>query len=164
MPDFAGKENFRGELVHPQHWPENLDYTDKKVLVIGSGATAVTLVPAMTDKAKHVTMLQRTPTYVVSLPTEDPIANIIRKIFPEQVAYRMVRKKNITLTRWWWGFCQKFPTLARKLIRAGAKKLLPDNYPVDVHFNPPYNPWISACVQSRMVIYSLCSVMAVPPW
>ena len=99
-PNFSGRENFKGQIVHPQTWPEDLDYQDKKVVVIGSGATAVTLVPAMADKAEHVTMLQRTPTYVVSLPTEDPIANVIKKIFPEKLAYKMVRSKNINLTRW----------------------------------------------------------------
>lgn len=140
-PNFNGRENFKGQIIHPQTWPEDLDYQDKKVVVIGSGATAVTLVPAMADKAKHVTMLQRTPTYVVSLPTEDPIANVIKKIFPEKLAYKMVRSKNINLTRWWWRFCMRFPNAARKLIRLGNKKLLPKDYPVDTHFNPPYDPW-----------------------
>lgn len=140
-PQFNGRENFKGQIIHPQHWPEDLDYSNKKVVVIGSGATAVTLVPAMTDKAAHVTMLQRTPTYVVSLPTEDPIANVIKKIFPEEMAYKMIRSKNINLSRWWWRFCMRFPNAARKLIRAGTKKLLPENYPIDVHFNPPYDPW-----------------------
>ena len=140
-PEFNGRENFKGQIIHPQHWPEDLDYSNKKVVVIGSGATAVTLVPAMADKAAHVTMLQRTPTYVISLPTEDVIANIIKKIFPEHTAYKMIRSKNINLTRWWWRFCMRFPNAARKLIRAGAKRLLPANYPIDVHFNPPYNPW-----------------------
>ena len=141
MPEFNGRDNFKGQIIHPQHWPEDLDYQGKKVVVIGSGATAVTLVPAMAEKAQHVTMLQRTPTYVVSLPTEDPIANLIKKIFPEALAYKMIRSKNINLSRWWWRFCQRFPNAARKLIRAGTKKLLPENYPVDTHFNPPYNPW-----------------------
>jgi cation diffusion facilitator CzcD-associated flavoprotein CzcO len=140
-PEFKGRESFKGQIIHPQHWPEDLDYQDKKVVVIGSGATAVTLVPAMADKARHVTMLQRTPTYVVSLPTEDPIANVIKKIFPEKLAYKMVRSKNINLSRWWWKFCMRFPNAARKLIRLGNKKLLPEDFPVDTHFNPPYNPW-----------------------
>lgn len=140
-PDFNGRENFKGQIIHPQAWPENLDYQGKKVVIIGSGATAVTLVPAMAEQAEHVTMLQRTPTYVVSLPTEDLIANVIKKIFPEKLAYKMVRSKNINLARWWWRFCQRFPNAARKLIRLGNKKLLPKDYPVDTHFNPPYNPW-----------------------
>ena len=140
-PAFNGRENFKGQIIHPQHWPEDLDYSNKKVVVIGSGATAVTLVPAMADKAAHVTMLQRTPTYVVSLPTEDPIANLIKKIFPEETAYKMIRSKNINLSRWWWKFCMRFPNAARKLIRLGNKKLLPEDYPIDTHFNPPYDPW-----------------------
>jgi cation diffusion facilitator CzcD-associated flavoprotein CzcO len=140
-PEFKGRDDFKGQIIHPQHWPEDLDYSNKKVVVIGSGATAVTLVPAMADKAAHVTMLQRTPTYVVSLPTEDPIANFIKKIFPAKMAYKMVRSKNINLTRWWWYFCMRYPNAARKLIRLGTKRFLPKDYPVDVHFNPPYNPW-----------------------
>ncbi|WP_250655462.1 flavin-containing monooxygenase [Alkalimarinus coralli] len=140
-PDFEGVERFGGAVVHPQQWPEDLDYQDKQVLVIGSGATAVTLVPAMTDKAGHVTMLQRTPSYIISLPSEDVIANTLRKWLPDDIAYSITRRKNIALSRGIWRFCQRFPTLARKAIRYSNKRSLPENYPVDEHFNPPYNPW-----------------------
>ena len=140
-PHFEGRERFEGQIIHPQHWPEDLDYTGKRVLVIGSGATAVTLVPAMTDRAAHVTMLQRTPTYVMSLPAKDPIANAMRKWLPEETAYNLTRKKNITMSRAIWRFCQRYPNVARNLIRYTNKRLLPEGYPVDEHFNPPYNPW-----------------------
>ncbi|SFR48101.1 Predicted flavoprotein CzcO associated with the cation diffusion facilitator CzcD [Marinobacter daqiaonensis] len=140
-PSFPGSERFRGELIHPQHWPENLDYAGKRVLVIGSGATAITLVPAMTEKAAHVTMLQRTPSYVMSLPSEDAIAKLLAKVLPAEKAYALTRGKNITLSRNIWRFCQKYPKAARRLIRRLNKRALPKGYPVDEHFNPPYNPW-----------------------
>lgn len=141
MPHFDGIDNFKGQVIHPQHWPENLDYSDKRVVVIGSGATAVTLVPSMTDKAQHVTMLQRTPTYVISLPSEDVIANTLLKVLPHEWAYNVTRRKNIAMSRTIWRFCQKNPTTARKLIRYFNKRQLPKGYPVDEHFNPSYNPW-----------------------
>lgn len=141
LPPFAGIEQFRGQVLHPQHWPQQLDYRSKKVLVIGSGATAVTLVPAMAQQAGHVTMLQRTPTYVVSLPSADPIANGLRYIMPARWAYALTRRKNIAIQRWIWRFCQQRPQAARRLIRFFNKLQLPKGYPVDEHFNPPYNPW-----------------------
>lgn len=140
-PVFKGLENYQGLIIHPQLWPEDLDYSDKRVLVIGSGATAVTLVPAMSDKATHVTMLQRTPTYVISMPAKDPIANLIRKILPEEQAYKWIRTKNINISRSIWKLSQKYPNGMRKVIRYRNKKLLPEGYAVDKHFNPPYNPW-----------------------
>lgn len=140
-PEFKGVDQFKGQVVHPQHWPENLDYTDKRVLVIGSGATAITLVPAMADKTKHITMLQRTPSYVLNLPREDAIANVLRKWLPGGFAYSFTRQKNIALSRSIWRFCQRFPLLARKAIRLNNKVSLPKGYPVDTHFKPPYNPW-----------------------
>ncbi|KWH23707.1 FAD-containing monooxygenase EthA [Burkholderia cepacia] len=140
-PKLDGIENFRGTVVHPQHWPEDLDYGGKRVVVIGSGATAVTLLPAMADKAGHVTMLQRTPTYVVSLPSEDLIANTLRRIMPHKWAYAIVRRKNVAISRFIWRFCRSRPQAARRLIRYLNKRQLPKDYPVDVHFNPPYNPW-----------------------
>ncbi|HEX5311002.1 MAG TPA: NAD(P)/FAD-dependent oxidoreductase [Aquabacterium sp.] len=140
-PRFDGAERFKGQLIHPQHWPENLDYRGKRVLVIGSGATAVTLVPAMTDQAAHVTMLQRTPTYVISLPSRDPIANGLRRILPDTWAYALTRKKNISLSRAIWRLCQTYPQAARRVIRWTNRLQLPKGYPVDEHFNPPYNPW-----------------------
>ncbi len=140
-PHFEGVEQYRGQLIHPQHWPEQLDYSGKRVLVIGSGATAVTLVPAMTAKAAHVTMLQRTPSYVLSVPKEDPIARLLRRLFSPQRAYALTRRKNILASRYVWLFCQKYPRLARRLIRYLNRRDLPAGYPVDEHFNPPYKPW-----------------------
>lgn len=140
-PDFVGINRFKGQIIHPQHWPENLAYQGKRVLVIGSGATAMTLVPAMADQAAHVTMLQRTPTYVLSIPSKDPLAGLLRRFLSAERAYAITRCKNIYLSRALWLFCQKCPNLARGLIRYFNKKSLPENYPIDVHFNPPYNPW-----------------------
>ena len=116
-PDFKGRELFQGEFIHPQLWPENFDYSGKNVVVIGSGATAVTLVPAMADKAKHVTMLQRTPSYVLDVPLEDPIAKLLRKWLPSERAYALTRRKNILIARGIWLLCQKYPRFARRLIR-----------------------------------------------
>ncbi|HEY1058173.1 MAG TPA: NAD(P)/FAD-dependent oxidoreductase [Limnobacter sp.] len=140
-PEFKGLADFKGQVVHPQHWPENLDYTGKKVVVIGSGATAVTLIPAMADKTAHITMLQRTPTYIMSLPAKDPLAELFKKWLPEKMAYHWVRRKNITLQRLFWLYCQKFPNAARKYIRKHVAKRLPEGFDIDKHFNPPYNPW-----------------------
>jgi len=140
-PEFPEIEHFKGQVIHPQHWPEDLDYQGKNVVIIGSGATAVTLLPAMTDKTKHITMLQRTPTYVMSMPQSDPIANVLRALLPKRLAYKLTRNKNINISRLIWRLCQRFPKFARKIIRHSNKSLLPKNYPVDQHFNPPYNPW-----------------------
>ncbi|MFC4863348.1 flavin-containing monooxygenase [Pseudomonas sp. MAHUQ-62] len=140
-PAFEGVERFRGQVIHPQHWPEDLDYSGKRVVVIGSGATAVTLVPAMAKKAAHVTMLQRTPSYVIPLPAKDPIALLLRKLLPEQTAYALVRYKNAKVALAMWRFCQRFPNAARRIIRFVNQRALPRDYPVDLHFNPPYNPW-----------------------
>lgn len=140
-PHFESLEQYQGQVIHPQHWPEDLDYSGKRILVIGSGATAVTLVPALTDKAAHVTMLQRTPSYVLSVPSEDPIARLLRKYLSTERAFALSRRKNVLISRGIWLFCQKFPGLARRLIRHFNRKALPEGYPVDEHFNPPYNPW-----------------------
>ncbi|KVN19651.1 FAD-containing monooxygenase EthA [Burkholderia stagnalis] len=140
-PKLEGIERFQGQTIHPQHWPEDLDYSGKRVVVIGSGATAVTLLPAMAEKAGHVTMLQRTPTYVMSLPAEDIIANSLRKVMPHKWAYSIVRRKNIAISRGIWHLCRTRPNTARRLIRYLNKRQLPKDYPVDVHFNPPYSPW-----------------------
>ena len=140
-PAFPGLERFKGPVVHPQQWPEKLDYRDKRVVIIGSGATAVTLLPALAEQAQHVTMLQRTPTYVVSLPGSDPIANLFNKVLPAKWAYAATRYKNIRIQRVSYHLCQTYPNFMRWLIRLGNKKMLPDGYPVDVHFKPPYNPW-----------------------
>jgi cation diffusion facilitator CzcD-associated flavoprotein CzcO len=140
-PQFDCRDAFRGTVVHPQQWPEDLDYTGKCVVVIGSGATAVTLIPAMADKAAHVTMLQRSPSYIVSLPAKDPIANGLRRMLPDETAYRITRRLNIARQRFVYNVSKRYPRLVRRLIRALTKRQLPDGYPVDTHFKPRYNPW-----------------------
>ncbi|HEY6396600.1 MAG TPA: NAD(P)/FAD-dependent oxidoreductase, partial [Solirubrobacteraceae bacterium] len=140
-PKFEGREEFAGRIVHPQRWPEDLDYTGKRVVVIGSGATAVTLIPAMADRAGHSTMLQRSPSYVMTLPAKDPIANGLQRMLPDGVAYRITRRINIARQRQVYQLSQRHPQLVRALIRAMAKRQLPDGYPIDTHFKPRYNPW-----------------------
>jgi len=140
-PQFEGRDEFRGTIVHPQQWPEDLDYTAKRVVVIGSGATAVTLIPAMADKAEHVTMLQRSPSYVLSLPAKDPIANGLRRVLPDETAYRITRRLNIARQRFVYEISRRHPRLVRRLIRAMTKRQLPAGYDIDTHFNPSYNPW-----------------------
>ncbi|MEV0719153.1 NAD(P)/FAD-dependent oxidoreductase [Asanoa sp. NPDC050611] len=140
-PRFAGQDRFRGTIVHPQHWPEDLDYQGKRVVVIGSGATAVTIVPAMAGTAAHVTMLQRTPTYILSMPTKDALGNALKKYLGPQRGYAWTRRKNITMQRTIWRFCQRHPERARRVIRWLNARALPEGYPVDEHFRPPYNPW-----------------------
>ena len=140
-PDFKNESAFRGPLIHPQHWPKNFDYADKKLAVIGSGATAVTLVPAMAKTAKHVTQIQRTPTYILSRPSQDKLAKRLHSWLPAKWAHALTRWKNTRLQRYFFLFCQRFPQRARNLIRKANQKMLPADYPVDVHFNPPYNPW-----------------------
>jgi cation diffusion facilitator CzcD-associated flavoprotein CzcO len=140
-PEFPGIESFGGEVVHPQHWPEDLDYSGKRVVVIGSGATAMTLVPAMAADAAKVTMLQRSPTYVVSMPGEDAIANGLRRILPDRWAYTIVRWKNVTLQGLSYRLSRSRPGLMKKLLRRALVKALPPGYDVDTHFKPTYNPW-----------------------
>jgi monooxygenase len=140
-PELPGVERFDGPVVHPQHWPEDLDYEGKRVVVIGSGATAVTLVPAMAGKAAQVTMLQRSPTYVVSLPGEDPIARKLRRLLPRRAAYALVRWKNILIQAAIYQLSRRRPELVKRMIRRGVERALPPGYDVDTHFNPSYNPW-----------------------
>jgi cation diffusion facilitator CzcD-associated flavoprotein CzcO len=140
-PRFPGSDDFQGRLVHPQHWPQDLDYRDKRVVVIGSGATAVTLVPAMADTAAHVTMLQRSPTYIASLPSVDPIAGFIRKLSPEWLAHRMIRWKNVLLGMFFFQLCRRTPGLAKKLLRRGLVRELPADFDIETHFKPRYEPW-----------------------
>ncbi len=140
-PEFPGRERFTGQIVHPQHWPDDLDYRGKRVLIIGSGATAVTLVPAMAETAGHVTMLQRSPTYIVPVPSEDRIANTLPKLVGRDRAYAITRRKNIAKQRFVWRLCQQYPRAARRLIRYLNARQLPAGYPVDEHFKPAYNPW-----------------------
>jgi monooxygenase len=140
-PHFEGRADFPGPIVHPQQWPEDLDYEGKRVVVIGSGATAVTLIPAMAGRAGHVTMLQRSPSYVMTLPARDPIANGLRRHLPEKLAYRVTRRLNIARQRLIYRLSMRHPRLVRGLIRAMVKHQLPTGYAVDTHFKPRYNPW-----------------------
>ncbi len=140
-PQFEGTERFSGPIVHPQHWPESLDYAGKRVVVIGSGATAVTLVPAMAEQAAQVTMLQRSPTYIVALPAEDPIAKRVRRVLPIKAAYAVIRWKNVLLQMATYQLSKRRPTIVKRAIRKGNERLLPAGYDVDTHFKPRYNPW-----------------------
>ncbi len=140
-PVFSGTERFKGRLVHPQRWPEDLDVAGKRVVVIGSGATAVTLVPAIAETAAHVTMLQRSPTYVVSRPAEDALANKLRRSLPKKLAYGVVRWRNVLLTMFFFNLARSKPEKFKKgVIDAVSKELGPD-YDVATHFTPRYNPW-----------------------
>jgi len=140
-PEFPGIENFKGDVVHPQFWPESLDYTGKRVVVIGSGATAVSLLPSLTEKAGHVTMLQRSPTYLLSKPRVNPVIEMIRKVLPLRAANRVVRLYNTALIVLIYVLSRKAPGYVRRSLRNAAKEALPAGYPVDVHFKPRYNPW-----------------------
>ncbi|MBN1529502.1 MAG: NAD(P)/FAD-dependent oxidoreductase, partial [Thermoleophilaceae bacterium] len=140
-PALPGIDRFGGEVVHPQHWPEDLDYTGRRVVVVGSGATAMTIVPAMAERAEHVTMLQRTPTYVLPAPAVDPLADRLKKWLGPERAHRVARRKNILLARAVYRGSQRWPDRVRRLIRAINVRALPEGYDVDTHFNPPYNPW-----------------------
>ena len=141
QPDFPGMSNFAGELIHPQFWPADLDHAGKNVVVIGSGATAVTLVPAMARTAGHVTMLQRSPSYLTVLPARDVIANALRKVLPAKTANRVVRAKNILITQGFYQFARRRPDRVRKILRSFAVRALDDPALVDEHFNPQYDPW-----------------------
>jgi monooxygenase len=140
-PEFAGLDRFAGEVVHPQHWPERLDCAGKRVVVIGSGATAMTLVPALAKDATKVTMLQRSPTYVVSMPGEDGLANALRRLLPDRAVYPLVRWKNVFLQAASYRLSRRRPELMKKLLRRGVARALPPGYDVDTHFNPRYDPW-----------------------
>jgi cation diffusion facilitator CzcD-associated flavoprotein CzcO len=140
-PAFRDVERFRGSVVHPQWWPEDLDYTGKRVVVIGSGATAVTLVPAMAERAAHVTMLQRSPTYIASLPDRDLVAAGVRALFPTRVAHRIIRTRNLAMSMAFFQFCRRFPRAASRYLRNQVAKHLPAGYPVERDFTPRYNPW-----------------------
>ncbi len=140
-PEFPGIERFSGRVVHPQKWTEDVEYAGKRAVVIGSGATAVTLVPALAKTAAHVVMLQRSPSYILSLPEQDPIANGLRRFLPATVAYEITRWKNVLLGMLIFTLSRRAPELVKKLIRAGVKKELGPAYDVDAHFKPRYNPW-----------------------
>jgi cation diffusion facilitator CzcD-associated flavoprotein CzcO len=140
-PEFPGIENFSGEVVHPQFWPETLDYTGKRVVVIGSGATAVSMIPSLTEQAGHVTMLQRSPTYMLSMPRIHPVVQALRKILPLKAGIHAVRLYNTFFTVMTYVVARKAPKFSRWLIRSLAKRSLPEGYPIDTHFKPRYDPW-----------------------
>jgi cation diffusion facilitator CzcD-associated flavoprotein CzcO len=140
-PDFAGSDRFRGQVVHPQHWPDRLDYAGKRVVVIGSGATAVTLVPAMAERAAHVVMLQRSPSYIVSLPARDRVADALRTVLPARLLYPLVKWKNVLLSMFSYQLSRRRPQTMKALIRHGLERQLPAGYDIDTHFQPRYDPW-----------------------
>lgn len=139
-PDWPGFDSYKGTIIHPQKWPEDLDYEGKSVLVIGSGATAVTLVPAMAAKAKHVTMLQRSPTYVVTMPSEDSIANGLQRLLPAKAAYAATRWKNVLRQMFFYELSKKRPSMMKNMIAKGVKKEIGEDQ-LEKHFRPKYNPW-----------------------
>jgi monooxygenase len=140
-PDFQGTERFSGRIVHPQHWPDDIDYAGKRVVVIGSGATAVTLLPSMAESAAHVTMLQRSPSYIVALPAEDAIANALGRLLPAKAAYGIVRWKNVLRTMASFQLSRRRPGLMKALLRKALERQLPTGYDIDTHFKPRYGPW-----------------------
>jgi cation diffusion facilitator CzcD-associated flavoprotein CzcO len=141
-PDLPGTDRFDGQLVHPQHWPEDLGPAGKRFIVIGSGATAVTLVPSLVEEgAEHVTMLQRSPSYVTSLPDRDPIADVLRKLLPGQRAYDVVRWKNVFISSAVYQASRRFPEVVKRALKRRLAKQLPDDFDVDTHFTPRYDPW-----------------------
>jgi cation diffusion facilitator CzcD-associated flavoprotein CzcO len=140
-PPLPGAEHFQGRLVHPQRWPEDLDHAGRRVLVIGSGATAITLVPAMAQTAAHVTMLQRSPSYVLSLPSRDPLAAVLSRLLGDRRGYALTRRKNVWLQSTVYGLARRRPRLVRRVLTALAARQLPPGYAVDPHFTPRYDPW-----------------------
>jgi monooxygenase len=140
-PEFPNVERFQGRIIHPQAWPENLDYAGKRVVVIGSGATAVTLVPAMAKTAGHVTMLQRSPTYVISAPEQDRIANFLRHVLPAMWAYKLSRWKNVGFMTYLYQLSQRFPNFVKRGLINKARKQLGTDFDVETHFTPRYKPW-----------------------
>ncbi|MGE3285797.1 MAG: flavin-containing monooxygenase [Pseudonocardia sp.] len=140
-PELPGREEFAGTVVHPQFWPADLQLRDRRVVVIGSGATAVTIVPAIAREAAHVTMLQRSPSYVLPLPAVDALADALRARLPRRLAHRLVRVKNVLLTQGTYTFFRTFPATSRRLLRGMAVRLVGDEAYVDAHFTPRYDPW-----------------------
>lgn len=139
-PEFPGSERFAGQVVHPQHWPEELDYEGKRVVVIGSGATAVSLAPPLSERAQ-VTMLQRSPGYMISIPARDPVAGAARRVLPDRLAYSLVRWKNVSRQTAFYLLCRSSPKLGKWYLRRGVRRELPAGYDLDTHFKPRYDPW-----------------------
>lgn len=140
-PQFEGRDKFRGKVIHPQEWPDDLDYAGQRVVVIGSGATAMTVVPSMARTAAHVTMLQRSPTYVVARPDTDSVSNLLRKVLPTRAAYAVTRKKNTVMQGIVYGRTRTAPDKVRKVLLDGVRKALGPEFDVDTHFTPSYGPW-----------------------
>jgi monooxygenase len=140
-PDFEGLDDFEGELIHPQHWPEDLDHAGKRIVVIGSGATAITLIPSLADEAAHVTMLQRSPTYIISQPGSDPLAQQLYKRLPARIASKLVRGRYLAQSIGFYEFCRRRPKESRFLLRKLLERQLPDDVDFDTHFKPRYEPW-----------------------
>jgi monooxygenase len=140
-PEFQGIERFGGKVVHPQFWTDDVEYEGRRVVVIGSGATAVTMVPPLAERASHVTMLQRSPSYVVSLPAIDPVADMLGRVLPTRLTYSIVRWKNVIFTVGVYGLSRRRPAEAKRLLRWLLKRRLPPGYSVDTHFKPRYDPW-----------------------
>ena len=140
-PDFSGQDDFAGQIVHPQKWPDDLEYKDKNIVVIGSGATAVTLVPSLAEMAKHVTMLQRSPTYMGVKPSRDRFANFLKVILPDETAYKLIRRKNTFVNSLEYNFTRRKPEKAKRLLLKMVRKELGPDYPYDPNFTPTYNPW-----------------------
>lgn len=139
-PTFEGEENFKGQIVHPQFWPEELDYRGKRVVVIGSGATAITVVPAMAGKAGHVTMLQRSPSYIMALPDTDKISKALNRVLPRKTVFKMARQRNILFQRGLYLACERWPNAMRKVVLRHMRRQVGPN--IDMrHFTPKYNPW-----------------------
>lgn len=141
MPDFPGLEDFQGEVIHPQLWKEDQDYAGKRVVIIGSGATAITLVPSMAEKAAHVTMLQRSPSYIAARPSRDAVADGLRKVLPGRAAYTLTRAKNVLLSIFFFNLARSAPNFVKKGVLKQIRKTLGEDFPVEKHFAPSYNPW-----------------------
>jgi cation diffusion facilitator CzcD-associated flavoprotein CzcO len=141
LPDFEGMDRFSGTLVHPQAWPEDLDVSGRRVVVIGSGATAITLVPSLAEQGAQVTMLQRSPTYVASLPRRDPLANLLRRLLPARWSGPIVRWAHALATQGSYQLSRRRPALMKRILRRGVQRQLPRGYDVDRHFTPRYDPW-----------------------
>lgn len=140
-PEFPGRDSYRGVVVHPQFWPDDLDYAGKRVAVIGSGATAMTLVPAMAETAAHVTMIQRSPTYVIARPDVDKIANALKRFLPKRLAYRLIRAKNTRLQQFFYKRMREYPQAAKERLVGFVREALGPDYDVERHFTPSYFPW-----------------------
>lgn len=140
-PDFAGRADFTGQVIHPQHWPDDLDTAAKRIIVIGSGATAVTLVPALAATAAHVTMVQRSPTYMIARPSTDRLADRLRALLPAKLAYGIIRWKNILMGKLFFDLARKKPEWIKRLLRGDLRRHLGPDYDIETHFSPRYNPW-----------------------